>query len=248
MTENNPNYYSIIPAEVRYCEDLTPNAKLLYGEITALANKSGYCWASNSYFANLYKVSERIISEWVKQLAEKGFIENELLDKYKRKIFVRVGTNLLGGRNKSSRGVGTNLLHNNTFNNTSIKKDFSKEKSPSFEEGSTTNIKEVKTDDDGVPVEIEVSRGKKTTPAIKKINLKFRELCEKNVGQKPTIALGKQGAIIKSALRFLSEEDIYDLFDWWFSEQNKPDHDLIQITQALSTYNIDKYKMEHDKD
>ena len=29
-----PNYYAIIPANVRYA-DLKPNAKLLYGEITA---------------------------------------------------------------------------------------------------------------------------------------------------------------------------------------------------------------------
>ena len=53
MTET-PNYYAIIPSNVRY-SDLKPNAKLLYGEITALSNKHGFCFASNKYFANLYK-------------------------------------------------------------------------------------------------------------------------------------------------------------------------------------------------
>lgn len=34
-----PNYYAIIPAEVRYAS-IPGNAKLLYGEISALTNTS----------------------------------------------------------------------------------------------------------------------------------------------------------------------------------------------------------------
>jgi len=76
-----PNYYAIIPAEVRYCPDLSPNQKLLYGEITALANKTGACFAGNEYFANLYGVSKRSISMWVSALRKHGFIKLEM--KYK---------------------------------------------------------------------------------------------------------------------------------------------------------------------
>lgn len=99
MEEQQKAYYAIIPANVRYDKDLAPNAKLLYGEITALCNGKGYCWASNQYFAELYHVSDRTIKKWVGQLVDKGYIVRTV--NYKegtkeiehRKLFI-------GGENK----------------------------------------------------------------------------------------------------------------------------------------------------
>ena len=81
MNELQKSYYAIIPANVRYDNDLTPNAKLLYGEITALCNEKGYCWASNNYFAELYKVSKKSISKWINQLIQKGYIKSQIMYK-----------------------------------------------------------------------------------------------------------------------------------------------------------------------
>ncbi|MEK3909661.1 conserved phage C-terminal domain-containing protein [Oceanobacillus sp. FSL W7-1309] len=75
------SYYAIIPANIRYDNDLKANAKLLYGEITALCNEKGYCWASNSYFAELYKVSKETVSRWISQLSERGYIKIEIIYK-----------------------------------------------------------------------------------------------------------------------------------------------------------------------
>ena len=94
MEEQQKAYYAIIPANVRYDKDLVPNAKLLYGEITALCNEKGYCWATNQYFAELYNVSDRTIKNWISQLTDKGYIQRSV--KYRegtkeieqRKLFI----------------------------------------------------------------------------------------------------------------------------------------------------------------
>jgi hypothetical protein len=82
-----PNYYAIIPAEVRYSA-IKPNAKLLFGELTALSNKHGYSFASNNYFAELYSVSKNTISLWIKELIDAGFVSSQLI-KDKNQIIER---------------------------------------------------------------------------------------------------------------------------------------------------------------
>jgi hypothetical protein len=71
---DKPSYYAIIPATVRYDKRLTANAKLLYGEITALCYQEGYAWAGNQYFADLYEVHKNSISAWIGNLKEAGHI------------------------------------------------------------------------------------------------------------------------------------------------------------------------------
>ena len=73
--EIKPNYFSIIPATVRYDNELKDKAKLLFSEITCLTNSLGYCVASNEYFANLYGVSKETVSRLINQLAEKRYIK-----------------------------------------------------------------------------------------------------------------------------------------------------------------------------
>ena len=70
-----PNYYAVIPAHVRYDKELRSNEKILYGEISALTNANGECFASNSYFSKLYEVAPQAISKWIKDLEEKKYIE-----------------------------------------------------------------------------------------------------------------------------------------------------------------------------
>ena len=69
-----PNFYAILPADVRYDKRLKPMEKILYSEITSLTNKEGYCYAQNSYFAELYEVHKNTISTWITHLVEVGYL------------------------------------------------------------------------------------------------------------------------------------------------------------------------------
>jgi hypothetical protein len=72
-----PGYDAVIPARVRYDPTLRDKAKLLYGEIRALANREGYCWASNAYFCKLYGISDRCLQDHFRALEEAGHIVRE---------------------------------------------------------------------------------------------------------------------------------------------------------------------------
>ena len=72
-------YLAIIPAIVRYDKELKPNEKLLYGEISALMDTKGYCWASNKYFAELFDVAPETVSRWIGHLIEKGYAKSKIV-------------------------------------------------------------------------------------------------------------------------------------------------------------------------
>ena len=69
-----PGYFAIIPAPIRYDDSIPANAKLLYGEISTLIGPEGFCYASNGYFARLYKLSERTVSSLISTLADHHYI------------------------------------------------------------------------------------------------------------------------------------------------------------------------------
>jgi DNA-binding transcriptional ArsR family regulator len=153
--EENKSYYAIIPANVRYDERLSANSKLLYGEITALTNEKGYCWASDTYFSELYKVSKTSIQNWLRDLERNGYITREVvyeegtkkitqryikltvipiqenLHTYTRKVVYPIQEKLYTPIQEKLRVNNTSL--NNTINNTlEYKKTNKKEKD--FEE------------------------------------------------------------------------------------------------------------------
>lgn len=136
--EQQPGYYSILTASVRYDKDLNANEKILFSEITALSNKYGYCTASNKYFSNLFQADERSIRRWVSNLKQHGYIKINLITKDKEIIARRIYP-MSGGGDRNVRGYGQkcpeggdrNVLYNNTSNNsTSINNNILSGKEP----------------------------------------------------------------------------------------------------------------------
>ena len=123
MQENReiPNYYAIIPASVRYDSNLNNGEKILYGEITALSNKTGVCYSSNTYFARLYKVHPSTISRWITNLKKNNYIDITYLKENKEIIYrvlrlkgIALKKHLL---QKEQEGYCINSKENNTSNN-----------------------------------------------------------------------------------------------------------------------------------
>lgn len=112
--KEKPNYYAILTAEVRYSKALTPNAKLLYAELTALCNMNGKCTASTEYFCRLYEVSRVSIQKWLKNLEDNNHIRRVNIYKQgSKEILTRVIT-LVNTPSKEKLTDNTNINITNT--------------------------------------------------------------------------------------------------------------------------------------
>ena len=130
--KEKPSYYAIIPAEVRYSKKLTPNAKLLYAEITALCNMNGKCTASTEYSCRLYEVSRGAVQNWLKMLDDNGYIDRTVIYRQGSKEIMHRYINL---KDKGSINISTdntNINITNTNLTDSNKKAFFKK--PTVEE------------------------------------------------------------------------------------------------------------------
>ena len=105
---------------------LKASEKLIYGEITSLANRMGYCFAQNRYFANLYKVSTHTVSQWISHLEKQGYIHTELIKNSRKEVKERriyivdnpyVQKNTYPYVSKSTDSMYENVQDNNINNN-----------------------------------------------------------------------------------------------------------------------------------
>ncbi len=133
---DKPTFYGIIPANVRYAK-IADRAKLIFSEITAMANKWGYCNASNGYFAQVWECDPSVISRHISSLESIGAIRCEYIREGKqvkeRKIYPLamggvlhpvqegIASGAKGVLHHVQGGIAPEIKENNTrVNNTSL--------------------------------------------------------------------------------------------------------------------------------
>ncbi len=72
---DSSNYFAVLPATVRYDENLTPRSVLLYAMLTSLASATGEAYASNKYLADSLKVSEPTVNRLLAELEQRKYIK-----------------------------------------------------------------------------------------------------------------------------------------------------------------------------
>ena len=239
MENENPSYYAIITADVRYDKRLKANEKLMYGEITCLSNKLGYCFSTNSYFAELYDVTPQAISGWIKNLEKYGYITCEYLHNgteiKERRIRIVKDTNstndekgnstkLEKGINKSLKGYKQKFKDNNTSDNNT----------------SDNNIK----NSDKPKSEI--------TIILEYYQQEYKKLFEKGKveTEKPIIFYNIIGKTIKNLLKTLTKEQIIKCIqraslDDWIIEQGFSLNVILSQGQINKLLNAKHSKKEY---
>ena len=124
-----PGYYAVIPADVRYDQNIPANAKLIYGEISALIGPEGFCYASNAFLAGNYGFTEEAVSRMITKLIKAGYIIREL-DKdgsgqiIRRRLYLRasapdgrgIDQKINTPQPKNQEGIDQKIKENNLSN------------------------------------------------------------------------------------------------------------------------------------
>lgn len=95
---NSENYYITIPFPIIADKRLNDGDKLVYGEVSGLANREGYCFASNKYIGGVLGKSAMTVRRSIYKLRDLGYITVDLKnsedENTERKIYLTNAFNL----------------------------------------------------------------------------------------------------------------------------------------------------------
>ncbi len=74
MNDDFRAFWSVVPATVLDDMSIPANAKILYGVLSSLMRREGYCRPTNAQLAEAMHCSEDVISRWIAALGKAGHI------------------------------------------------------------------------------------------------------------------------------------------------------------------------------
>lgn len=77
-------YFIAVPRIILNDQTCSQTDKLVYGMINSLSSNKEYCYASNSYFANMLSVKEKTISNSINNLKRKKYIDVKFINSQRR--------------------------------------------------------------------------------------------------------------------------------------------------------------------
>jgi len=142
-----PNYYAVLPSYIRYDNELSSFEKLLYAEISALANKSGICWAENTYFAKLFQKNTVTISRAIKKIERKNYIivtyQKNGSQVVLRAIQIHVPEMLMVEEDESIENQDETVNENGLTVNVAVSKNANRTVNKNVKENNTRDNKEI---------------------------------------------------------------------------------------------------------
>jgi hypothetical protein len=198
-----------IPATV-WDAKIRANAKLCYGHVTVLANKKGYSWASNQYYATALGVSKTTASQYISELVNLGVITVKIILKpnskevLERRIYITsalMGTKEINGQpNEETSGqpIEDNFKGNTTrINTTRINTN---------KVSDVSSVDDIKTKIFNKIVELypknRIGNKKEVLNKFKKLDIKEAKLAATNLKRYLKCA----GQYIKSLKKYIAEE------------------------------------------
>lgn len=125
MAVNKESYYMVIPSKI-WDSKLDAKSILMYGHITVLANKGGFCYANNKYFERVLDISTSTVVRKLNELESLNFIKRSIIyddDKKtvkERRIYLNTGSIMDEHRaiiTDEHRAIVTSEQDNTTRNN-----------------------------------------------------------------------------------------------------------------------------------
>lgn len=194
------------------------------------------CYAANKFFAEKLGVSERQVRNGFAQLEQDGYLERVIRGNSRialpKGVVVEEEIPLPGGGSQSSAEAEARVPHisdsiSDNKNTDSLRSSDSLQKVEEVDEESAGPAKAPKD------------------PSLQKAARYWVRKCENEIGISPSGGLSKTMSIIKSAKKSLNYSEIKEMMDSWFEEQTLEDHEMIQITRCLSSFQIDKFKSQN---